>query len=157
MEYEVIIKKSEIQQQVNLRTHYHSEGEKYKDPDANKGEASTDDEELIEMYLQKSLGRLVAEHTERLKDITFRNDEQYISLKFNSSDDNRLSLLPLLKQTLTDYLVNEIMIEWLLVRQRAWSDPYIAMRGELHRQVKDVLAQFCNRKIRRRSTNLAGI
>ena len=157
MEYEVIIKKSDIQQQVSLRTHYHFEGEKHINPDANKGETSTDDQEIMEMYLQKSLGRLAAEHTERLKDITFRSDERYVSLKFNGSDDSRSSLLPLLKQTLTDYLVNEILIEWLLVRQRAWSDPYIAMRSELHRQVKDVLAQFCSRKIRRRPTNLAGI
>lgn len=157
MEYEVIIKKSEIQQQVNLRTHYHSEGEKYKDPDAHTGETSVDDLEIMEMYLQKSLGRLVAEHTERLEDISFKSDDRYVSLKFKSNVNNRSSLLPLLKQTLTDYLVNEIMIEWLLVRQRAWSDPYIAMRGELHRQIKDVLAQFCSRKIRRRPTNLAGI
>lgn len=101
MEYEVIIKKSEIQQQVNLRTHYHSEGEKYKDPDAHTGETSVDDLEIMEMYLQKSLGRLVAEHTERLEDISFKSDDRYVSLKFKSNVNNRSSLLPLLKQTLT--------------------------------------------------------
>lgn len=157
MKYEIIIKKSDIQHQVNLRTHYHCESEKRKGPDANVGESSEDENEIMDMFLQKCMNQLIAGQTERLKEISFAIKNDYVNLKFTGNREECNSLLPILKQSVTDYIVNELMIHWLLIRQQAWSEPYIAMRNELYIQVQEIFAQFCSRKVRRRPTDLAGI
>jgi hypothetical protein len=157
MEYEIIIKKEDLWHRVNLRTHYHAECEKRRDPDSDVGETSVDDEEIINTFLNNSINAIVVEQRERLKDICYKVTDGYLSLKFTTVVEGRDNLLPMLKQALTDYLVNELLIQWLFIRQRAWSDSYVAMRSEHYNRVRDIFASFHNRRIRRRPTNLAGI
>lgn len=157
MEYEIIIKKEDLLHRVNLRTYYHAECEKRRDPDSDVGETSVDDEEIINTFLNNSINAIVVEQRERLKDICYKVTDGYLNLKFTTVVEERDNLLPMLKQALTDYLVNELLIQWLFIRQRAWSDSYVAMRSEHYNRVRDIFASFYNRRIRRRSTNLAGI
>lgn len=157
MEYEIIIKKEDLLHRVNLRTHYHAECEKRRDPDSDVGETSVDDEEIINTFLNNSINAIVVEQRERLKDICYKVTDGYLSLKFTTVVEGRDNLLPMLKQALTDYLVNELLIQWLFIRQRAWNDSYVAMRSEHYNRVRDIFASFHNRRIRRRPTNLAGI
>jgi hypothetical protein len=157
MEYEIIIKREELLHQMNLRTHYHAECEKRRDPDADVGETSVDDEEIIDTFLRNSVNAIVMEQRERLKDISCKLTDGYLSVKFTAPVEGRDNLLSMLKQSLTDYLVNELLIQWLFIRQRSWSDSYVAMRSEFYNRVRDIFASFCNRRIRRRPTNLAGI
>ena len=84
-------------------------------------------------------------------------NRDYIEIRFTAGNERRPTLLPILKQAINDYLVNELMTQWLLIRYPAWSEHYIAMRNELFSHVRELFASFCNRKIRRRPTNLAGI
>jgi hypothetical protein len=116
-----------------------------------------DDEEIINTFLNNSINAIVVEQRERLKDICYKVTDGYLSLKFTTVVEGRDNLLPMLKQALTDYLVNELLIQWLFIRQRAWSDSYVAMRSEHYNRVRDIFASFHNRRIRRRPTNLAGI
>ena len=157
MEQTILIEKTELTHRVDLLTHYHAQGEKRKDLNADIGETSFDDEELLDAFLMKATNELVSHQSARLENISFRITDDYIQISFNATNENSAHLLPLLKQTIVDYLVNELMTQWLLIRYPAWSEPYIAMRGELNAHVKDLFAAFCNRKIRRRPTNLAGI
>ncbi len=157
MEYNILIKKEDLVHRIDLLTHYHAESEKRKDINADIGETSFDDEELLEGFLTKAANELIAAQAGRFENISFKSNRNYIDITFVASNENGEHLTPILKQAITDYLVNEIMTQWLLIRYPAWSQTYIAMRGELHSQVKELFAAFCNKKIRRRSTNLAGI
>lgn len=157
MEYNILIKKEDLMHQIDLRTHYHAEGEKRKDLNADIGETSFDDEELLDTFLRSATNELVAAQSGRFESISCKINGSYIDIRFTGSDKTHSNRLPILKQAITDYLVNELMTQWLLIRYPAWSQPYIAMRGELLSRVKDLFATFCNRKIRRRPTNLAGI
>ena len=157
MEYNILIKKEELTHQIDLRTHYHAESEKRKDLNADIGETSFDDEELLNTFLSKAVNELTADQSGRLENISYKINRDYLDIRFNSNDETRTNLLPILKQAITDYLVNELLTQWLLIRYPAWSQSYIAMRNELYSRVKELFAAFCNRKIRRRPTNLAGI
>ena len=157
MEQTILIEKGELAHRVNLLTHYHAQGEKRKDLNADIGETSFDDEELLNTFLQKATNELVAQQAPRLQNISYRITDDYLEISFTATAKNSFHMLPLLKQAIVDYLVNELMTHWLLIRYPAWSQPYIAMRKELERNMKELFAAFCNRKIRRRSTNLAGI
>lgn len=157
MEYNILIKKEELTHQIDLRTHYHAESEKRKDLNADIGETSFDDEELLNTFLSKAINELTADQSGRLENISYKINRDYLDIRFNSNDETRTNLLPILKQAITDYLVNELLTQWLLIRYPAWSQSYIAMRNELYSRVKELFAAFCNRKIRRRPTNLAGI
>ena len=156
MEYNVLINKEELLHQIDLRTHYHVDAEKRKDLNADIGETSFDDEELLDTFLRKAANELIASQAGRMK-ISFRVARNYFDFTFDADNEKVEHLLPILKQAVTDYLVNEIMTQWLLIRYPTWSESYIALRNELLSQVKELFAAFCNRKIRRRPTNLAGI
>jgi hypothetical protein len=156
MEYNILIKKEDLTHRIDLLTHYHAECEKRKDINADVGETSFDDDELLETFLTKAANELIAEQAGRLN-ISFKSNRNYIDITFVANNDKGEHLTPILKQAITDYLVNEIMTQWLLIRYPAWSQTYIAMRSELHSQVKELFAAFSNKKIRRRPTNLAGI
>ncbi len=157
MEYNILIKKEELAYQVDLRTHYHAESEKRKDINADVGETSIDDEELLNSFLVKATNELIANQAGRLENISYKINSDYLDIRFNGSDETRANLLPILKQAIIDYLVNEVITQWMLIRQPSWSNAYIAMRNELNSHVRELFAAFCNRKIRRRPTNLAGI
>ncbi len=157
MEYNILINKEEITHRIDLLTHYHADKEKRNDLNADVGETSCEDEEILETFLQKAINELIASQTERLKNISYKINNDYIEIHFIGSDERRSNILPILKQTITDYLVNELMAQWLLIRYPAWGQSYIAMRNDLYAQVKELFSCFCKRKIRRRPTNLAGI
>lgn len=157
MEQTILIEKNELTHRVDLLTHYHAQGEKRKDLNADIGETSFDDEELLDTFLLKAVNELVSHQSARLEDISYRIGDDYLEISFTATAENSARMLPLLKQAIVDYLVNELMTQWLLIRYPAWSQPYIAMKSELQRSVKDLFASFCNKKIRRRPTNLAGI
>jgi hypothetical protein len=157
MEYNILIKKEELMHQVELRTHYHAEGEKRKDLNADIGETSSDDEELLETFLNSAINELIAAVAGRFEGISCNISSGYIEISFIGSDDTRSNIMPILKQAITDYLINELMTQWTLIRYPAWSQTYVAMRNDFFARVKELFAAFCNRKIRRRSTNLAGI
>ena len=157
MEYNILIMKDELRHQIDLRTHYHAEGEKRKDLNADIGETSFDDDALLNTFINRAINELIAVQSSRFESISCRINNDYIDIRFMGSDETRSNILPMLKQAITDYLVNELMTQWTLIRYPAWSQPYVAMRNDLFTRVKELFANFCNRKIRRRPTNLAGI
>jgi hypothetical protein len=64
----------------------------------------------------------------------------------------------MLRQAVTDYLVNEIVMQWLLLRQPQMAQTNISLRGTLYSNVQHLFAKFYNQnKVRRRPTDLAGI
>ena len=77
---------------------------------------------------------------------------------FDSGTRGREHLLPMLKQAIMDYLVNEITMQWLLIRQPQMAQTNISLRNSLYGNVQHLFAKFYNStKIRRRATDLAGI
>ena len=64
----------------------------------------------------------------------------------------------MLKQSITDFIANEVTMHWLLLRNPTMAQAYISIRGSLYDNAQRMFAKFYNReKIRRRSTDLAGI
>ena len=158
MKYEIFINKEELFHRVELLTHYHSEADKRNDLNADIGETSPDDDELMDGFVRKAINELVTPQTARLGDIETDTARDCIYLGFTGADNEaNETVLPILKQAIEDFLVNELMTQWLMIRRRVWSDTYIAMRNELYDKVQGLFDRLSNRKIRRRSTGLGGI
>jgi hypothetical protein len=64
----------------------------------------------------------------------------------------------MLRQGILDYLVNEVTMQWLLLRQPQMAQANISLRSSLYSNVQHLFAKFYNStKVRRRATDLAGI
>ena len=110
------------------------------------------------MFLKRALNELTSAVALRFSSITYNIDNEHVELSFETPDDSRARLLPMLKQAITDYLVNEILMHWLQLRQPIMAQPYMVLRPSLHQNVQLLFAKFYNNKpIRRRATDLAGI
>lgn len=154
----ILIKKNELQQQTNLKSFYMGEAAKRKDADADTLQSSTDENELFVMFLKKALNELVSAVALRFSSITYNIEEDFIEITFDTPDNSRAHLLPMLQQSITDHLVNELLINWLQLRYPIAAQPYIALRASLYHNVQQQFAKFHNNKAtRRRATDLAGI
>ena len=154
----ILIRRNELQQQIDLRNHYMGEAAKRKDADADTLQSSIDEKELFVMFARRALNELTSAVALRFPDITYRIEEEYIEITFNTYNDKRQHLQPLLKQAITDYLVNEITLQWLLLRQPALAQPCMMTKPALFEQTQLLFAKFYNNTpVRRRATDLAGI
>ena len=142
----ILIKRDELQQQIDLKNYYLGDAAKRKDVDADTLQSSNDEKELFVMFITRALNELVTAVALRFSSITYTIEDEYIELTFETAGEGRPHLLPLLKQAITDYLVNETLM------------PYMIMRQSLESNVQHLFAKFYNSTpVRRRSTNLAGI
>ena len=158
MKNTIIVERNELQQQIDLKNYYMGDSAKRKDPDADTIQSSKDDEELLFMLVRRAANELVTAVALRFPTIGFTLDDNYITFEFETIDGSRSHLLPMLKQSITDFIANEVTMHWLLLRNPAMAQAYISIRGSLYDNAQRMFAKFYNReKIRRRSTDLAGI
>lgn len=158
MTQSILIKRNELQQQIDLRNHYMGEAAKRKDLDADTIQSSTDEKELFVMFAQRALNELISAVALRFPSISYRIDREYIEITFETSDGSRSHILPFLKQSVTDYLVNEITMQWLLLRQPMLAQPHMAIKASLCNNVQQQFAKLYNNpRVRRRATDTAGI
>ena len=154
----ILIRRDELQQQIDLRNYYIGDSAKRKDPDADTIQSSKDDEELLLMFAHKAANELVTAVALRFPDIAYEVEKEYISFNFETKDNSRRHLLPMLRQGILDYLVNEVTMQWLLLRQPQMAQANISLRSSLYSNVQHLFAKFYNStKVRRRATDLAGI
>lgn len=154
----ILIKRNELQQQIDLRNFYMGESAKRKDIDADTIQSSKDDEELLLMFADRAANELVTAVALRFPYVAYESGDEYMAFIFDSGTRGREHLLPMLKQAIMDYLVNEITMQWLLVRQPQMAQTNISLRNSLYGNVQHLFAKFYNStKIRRRATDLAGI
>ena len=152
------IKRNELQQQIDLRNHYLGEAAKRKDADADILQSSTDEKELFVMFTQRALNELTSAVALRFSDISYNITEEHIEITFSTNNEKRSRLLPSLKQAITDYLANEIIMQWLLLRQPMLAQPQMAIKPSLFEHTQQIFAKFYNNTpVRRRATDLAGI
>lgn len=154
----ILIKRNELQQQIDLRNFYMGESAKRKDIDADTIQSSKDDEELLLMFADRAANELVTAVALRFSYVAYESGDEYMAFIFDSETRGREHLLPMLKQAIMDYLVNEITMQWLLIRQPQMAQMNISLRNSLYGNVQHLFAKFYNStKIRRRATDLAGI
>lgn len=158
MKNTLIIDRNALQQQVNLRNHYMGEAIKRNDLNADILQSNAEDEDLFLMFLREACNELLSTVALRFESVTYEIGSEYIQITFESSELLRPHLMTLLKQSIIDYLVNELVLQWLLLRRPDAASSYISLRSALFQNVQQQLAKLCNtKKIRRRSTDLAGI
>lgn len=158
MDYNIIINRKKLQHEVHLKTYYMGEAIKRKELDADTIETSKEEEELFEMILNKAVNDIMASVALRFASVRYSVEKEYISLTFCGADERREELLPLLQQRINDYLVNELTMQWLNLRQPALAQGYDYRHIQWTSSVKEILTMFYNhKKVRRRPTNLAGI
>lgn len=158
MENTIILDRETIEQQVHLRNYYMGEAAKRTDINADTIESSTDERELLEMFLTTACNELVSSIALRFASASYNIEHNYISITFTTHNNSRQALLPQLRQAITDYLVNEITLQWLLLRRPQMASSYISLRTTLYNNVQQQFAKFSNlKKVRRRATDLAGI
>lgn len=158
MENTIILERDAIEQQVHLRNYYMGESAKRTAPHADTIESSPDDKELFEMFITTACNELLSSIALRFSSATYSIEDNYISISFSTHNNTREALLPQLRQAIADYLVNEITLQWLLLRNPQMASSYISLRTTLYNNVQQQFAKFSNiKKVRRRPTDLAGI
>ena len=158
MKNNIIVERNELQQQIDLMNYYMGESAKRENPNADTIQSCKDDEELLHMFAKRAANELVAAVALRFPTISTIIDTEYISFVFETNDASRSHIHPLLKQAITDYLVNEITMQWLLLHQPQMAQANISLRNSLYNNVQQLFAKLYNtQKTRRRSTDLAGI
>lgn len=158
MKNTIIIDRNALQQQVDLRNHYMGEAIKRTDLNADTVQSSAEDKDLFLIFLREACNELLSTVALRFASVSYRIDDEYILITIESEGEAPQHLLPLLKQSINDYLVNELTLQWLLLRRRDAASSYITLRPALFQNVQQQLAKLGRtKKLRRRSTNLAGI
>lgn len=158
MENNIIIKRNELRQQINLRNFYMGESAKRKDIDADTIQSSKEDDELLLMFTHTACNGLVTAVALRFPSISYKISDKEITFSFETVDESRSHLLPMLKQAILDYLTNDVIMQWLLLRQPNMAQPSISLRNSLYSNVQFQFAkQYNTRRTRRRATDLAGI
>ena len=158
MKNTITIKRSELQQQIDLKNFYMGESAKRKDKDADTIQSSKDDEDLLLTFIHTACNELVTAVALRFPFISYTIDEENIIFEFETPGNIRSHLLPMLQRATADYLVNEATMHWLLLRRPEMAKSCISVRTELSSNVLFTFAKLYNtQKIRRRATNLAGI
>ena len=154
----ITIPESELQQQIDLRNFYMGEAAKRKDKDADTIQSSTDDKDLLRMFVHTACNGLVTAVALRFPSIRYTIEDENIIFEFETEIAFGSHLLPALQRAILDYLVNETIMNWLMLRRPEMAHTYISLRSSL---CSDVLFAFAkiynNKKIRRRATDLAGI
>ena len=154
----------EVQQQIDLRNFYMGESAKRKDKDADTIQSSKEDKDLLRMFMLTACNELVTAVALRFPSISYtfakdeEDEEEKIVFEFETENGHRSHLLPSLRHTIIDYLVNEIIMQWLLLRCPNMAQAAISQHGSLYSNVQFMFAKIYNgNKTRRRATNLAGI
>ena len=160
----ITIPESELQQQINLRNFYMGESAKRKDIDADTIQSSKDDKDLLHMFMHTACNALVTAVALRFPSISYAikeeddKEDERIVFEFETAGDSHIHLLPNLRQAITDFIVNEILLQWLLVRRPDLARTYITQRAELYGNAVLMFAKMYNgKRTRRRATDLAGI
>ena len=158
MENTILIEKAPLHQQIHLRNYYMGESAKRNNINADTIESSDDEKELFGMLLESACNELVSSVALRFETASHKITPEYISITFTTENNARQGVLPQLRQAIVDYLVNEITLQWLLLRSPQMANSYISLRTTLYNNVQQQFAKFSNlRKVRRRPTDLAGI
>lgn len=158
MENTILISWNELQQQIDLKNFYMGESAKRKDIDADTIQSCSDDKELLRIFAQSACNQLITAVAVRFPTIICNVKEEYIELVYETENVTSSHILPMLKQAITDYIVNEVIMQWLLLRQPSMAQTYISLRSSLYNNVQFLFAKIYNtKKTRRRATDLAGI
>lgn len=158
MKNRITIERSGLQQQIDFKNFYMGDSAKRTDKDADTIQSSKDDEELLCMFLKTACNELVTAVALRFPSIGYTIDEKEIAINFETLHDLRDDLVEMLRHSIIDYLVNEVIMQWLLLRRPNMAQAQISQRANLYRNVQFMFAKLYNtNKTRRRATNLAGI
>ncbi|MBR2318505.1 MAG: hypothetical protein IKA52_02385 [Bacteroidaceae bacterium] len=158
MKNTILIKRSELQRQIDLKNYYMGESAKRKEIDATTIQSSKDDEELLYTFIQRACNELVTAVALRFPFIGVTTGDEDIEISFVTESSFPAHLTELLQQAISDYLVNETITQWLLLRRPEMAQSYISLRTSLYVNVQHLFGKIYSRKkIRRRSTDLAGI
>ena len=158
MKNTIIIDRNALQQQVDLRNHYMGDAIKRADLNADTIQSCAEERDLFLIFLREACNELLSTVALRFASVTYDIDKDYILITIESDGEAPQHILPLLKQSINDYLVNELTLQWLLLRRPDAASSYITLRPTLFQNVQQQLAKMSRtKKVRRRSTNLAGI
>ena len=134
------------------------ESAKRNDLNADTIQSSKDDDSLLLMFTQKACNELITAVAARFPSITAQADGENISFTIKTETTPPSHIVPMLTQAITDYLVNEVNMHWMLTVKPEMAQTYISLRNGLYNNVQYILSKLYNKnRPRRRSTDLAGI
>lgn len=158
MNIEITIKWNDLRQQIDLKNFYMGESAKRNDINADTIQSTSDEDKLLLMFAQRACNELITAVAVRFPSIISRANMENISISFECPETPPAHFTPILTQAITDYLVNEINMYWLLTVKPEMAQTNISLRNSLYNNVQQIFAKYYNKlKLRRRSTNLAGI
>ena len=149
---------SVLRQQINLRNFYMGESAKRNNLDADTIQSCKDDDNLLLMFTQKACNELINAAAARFPSITAQADWDNISFTIKTESNPPSHFTPMLTQAITDYLVNEVNMHWMLTVKPEMAQTYISLRSGLYNNVQYIFSKLYNKnRPRRRPTDLAGI
>lgn len=154
----------EIFKEVDIRTYYYGEKLKQGDTSAALLQTSSDDYDAMFTYLDTALNDVCGYALKKVRAFDFSVDHEGESITlsflpyFRIPKQHAVIVLRLLRKSISDYLVNRCIEEWLTTVQPELAVTYTAKNSQLLDAVLKHIGMISGqRQVRRRATNLAGI
>ncbi len=157
----IAIASEKVFSDVHFRTYYQGETLKRKDADFASIQTSSDDEDLLASFLETAVNELAGKMVKRVIALDWKIEEGgmitfelYPYRRIPVEDAEKVKKL--LERSMTDYMANRCLYEWLLVVNPELSSAAFSRNNRLEGEVLKHIGMVSG-MVRRRATDLAGI
>lgn len=157
MNIEIRYSYDELQQAIDLLTYYKGEAYKREDINADMPQTGIDQSDVLKGFLHTACNEVASICVKRMLQVEYSVGEDTVEFCCISAGDGNASLVPLLKKALFDDLVNYVIYLWMITVREEWAQTYMRMIPVYRASVEKLLGMLYQHKVRRRSTDLAGI
>lgn len=141
-----------IIKQVHIRTYYIAEKKKKEDPSIAFIQTSTDNDDILSVYINIALNDLEGKMIKRLNHLIFDIEAGVIEIKSNQKKAD--SIIAILEKAITNYVIEFVIFSWLKDVANELANPMIYLEKM---NLIDKYISMLSPTPRRRSTDLAGI
>lgn len=146
-----------LQRQIDLLTYYRGEAAKREDVNADLQQTSEDNADVLKGFLATACNNAAALCAKRMVTVDYSLTDTALLFHLSPTHEENVYLVPLLKKALEDYLVNHCIYEWMLTMREEWALTYLHLQPACEASLEKIMAMLYRRRVRRRSTDLAGI
>ncbi len=146
----------ELRQEIDLLNWYRGEAAKRGDVNADVAQSSVDDNRVMGIFLRDAAEDILIWANVNDARLTLNVTDEGLSFDLQPLDSEKEYLIPVLRAAMRKYIVTYVRFRWLLTVKPEWTDGISLerFRYDIERLVRSVLKYG---RVRRRSTNLAGI
>lgn len=154
------IPKKDILSDIHFRTYYQGEALKRKDADFASIQTSSDDEDILDTFLDTAVNDVCGKMIKRVQDLTWDTSGDNLKIELyphkRIPESDAAKVVKLLQKSILDYVSNRCVVDWLLVVHPDLASAPASRSDSLEWEVFKHIGMI-SQMTRRRATDLAGI